>query len=409
MYMKEEKETIIEEKDTVLVVDDNPTNLRVLIEYLEDFGFETMVAPSGERALQQLERAIPDLILLDVMMIPGIDGFETCKRIKENSRLSNIPIIFMTALSETENKVKGFDLGAVDYITKPFKQEEVLVRIRTHLTIQRQKKALAELNSQLRVTNDKLAESNVQLSETNAKLTEAIATRDKFFSFIADDLMGTISPLLSLSKNMVKNVETIYNKRVKKVAQNIQKTASNTQRIMENMLGWVLVQKGMMEYNPEIIYFHGIVRDTIKSFEYQFVKKHIKISHSINPATFIFADKQMMLRILDNLVSNALKYTNPEGSVSIDSKDLGEYEEISVSDTGIGINGEYIKQLFKVTSKLRSEGTEGESGTGLGLILCKELVEKNGGKIWIESEEGKGTIIRFSIPKGRRKGVLSSL
>jgi DNA-binding response OmpR family regulator len=135
-------------RETILVVDDYPVNLRVLIEYLGQSGYKTLVAEDGEGALEQATFARPDLILLDVMM-PGIDGFETCRRLKVQDATRDIPVIIMTALSETEHKFKGFQAGAVDYITKPFQQEEVLMRIATHLTLQRQqnelKEALAEV------------------------------------------------------------------------------------------------------------------------------------------------------------------------------------------------------------------------------------------------------------------------
>ena len=143
------------EKTVVLIIDDSPTNLRILLKYLKTSGFDVIIAESGEKGLSELEKSLPDIILMDVMM-PGIDGFETCKRLKEKEESNDIPVIFMTSLSEVSDKIKGFGAGAVDYITKPFKQEEVLLRLNTHLTIRRQKieilrqkkeleKALAEI------------------------------------------------------------------------------------------------------------------------------------------------------------------------------------------------------------------------------------------------------------------------
>lgn len=126
------------EKTVVLIIDDSPTNLRILLKYLKTSGFDVIIAESGEKGLSELEKSLPDIILMDVMM-PGIDGFETCKRVKEREECRDIPVIFMTSLSEVSDKIKGFGAGAVDYITKPFKQEEVLLRLNTHLTIRRQK------------------------------------------------------------------------------------------------------------------------------------------------------------------------------------------------------------------------------------------------------------------------------
>ncbi len=133
---------------TILVVDDNPTNLEVLSDCLTQFGYTVLLKKDGEKALALLDRRIPDIILLDILM-PGIDGFETCKRLKAMDAAKDIPVIFMTALSDTSDKIKGFELGAVDYITKPFHQEEVLARIRAHITIQDLKKSLQTKNREL--------------------------------------------------------------------------------------------------------------------------------------------------------------------------------------------------------------------------------------------------------------------
>ena len=153
---------------TILVVDDTPTNLEVLVDYLADSDFQIIVATDGEKALERLKYAHPDVILLDVMM-PGIDGFETCRRLKENDETRDIPVIFMTALSETVDKVKGFSVGAVDYITKPFQHEEVLARVQTHLTLRFLQQQLQEVNEQL---EQRVAERTAELKEALEEVEE---------------------------------------------------------------------------------------------------------------------------------------------------------------------------------------------------------------------------------------------
>ncbi len=162
------------QKYTVLIVDDTPTNLGVVADYLESCGFEIMMAQSGEKALKRVRYARPDIILLDVMM-PGLDGFETCRRLKADEVSQDIPVIFMTALVNTEDKVKGFEVGAVDYVTKPLQQEEVLARITTHLRIR-------DLTLSLQKANESLAELN--------------SSKDQFFSSIAQDLREPFNTLL---------------------------------------------------------------------------------------------------------------------------------------------------------------------------------------------------------------------
>ncbi len=146
------------DRAAVLIVDDSPTNLRVLVDALESAQFQTLIATDGQMALRQTERFVPDLILLDVLM-PGLDGFETCRRFKANPLTHHVPIIFMTALSDTASKMTGFEAGAVDFITKPFEHQEVLARVTTHLTLRRLQQALEEKNRQLEQKNNELQEA----------------------------------------------------------------------------------------------------------------------------------------------------------------------------------------------------------------------------------------------------------
>ncbi|WP_069471014.1 response regulator [Candidatus Marithrix sp. Canyon 246] len=168
-----------DETSTILIVDDIAENISVLFDLLIMNDFEVLVERSGEGALQLVELACPrpDLILLDVMMPPGIDGFETCSRLKANPNTEDITVIFMTALSDTTDKVRGFELGGMDYVTKPFQQEEVLARINTHLTISKLKKQFANLNSQIKIQDEKLQQQYAMTSSLNDQLQKEIRER----------------------------------------------------------------------------------------------------------------------------------------------------------------------------------------------------------------------------------------
>ncbi|KPA14096.1 Response regulator receiver sensor signal transduction histidine kinase [Candidatus Magnetomorum sp. HK-1] len=393
---------------TIMVVDDNPTNLRVLIDYLEESGYETMVAPSGERAIQQLEHAQPDLILLDIMM-PGLDGFETCKVFKDDKESKNIPVIFMTALSDTEKKLKGFNMGAVDYITKPFQQEEVLARINTHLIIQRQKKELLFLNNKLSESNTKLTETNIQLSRVNAELTQAIETREKIYSIFSDDIFGSMGSIFGLSGRIVRSAESLLNDTFVKTAVNIQRSASYTQKIFENLMGWIKLQSGAIEPSPDIIPLNKIVDRSIIPMNQQAKEKQITITNTIVENELVFVDENMTDDIFQHLMTNSIKYCVAGDKITISSKNLGDYEEIQIKDTGIGISEENQRKLFKINSTIKEHGTAGEKGAGLGLIICNELVKKLNGKIWITSQLGKGTTTYLTLPKNRRSGMLGDI
>lgn len=404
------KEVVMENmgNSTIMVVDDNPTNLRVLIDYLEESGYETMVAPSGERAIQQLEHAQPDLILLDIMM-PGLDGFETCKVFKDDKESKNIPVIFMTALSDTEKKLKGFNMGAVDYITKPFQQEEVLARINTHLIIQRQKKELLFLNNKLSESNTKLTETNIQLSRVNAELTQAIETREKIYSIFSDDIFGSMGSIFGLSGRIVRSAESLLNDTFVKTAVNIQRSASYTQKIFENLMGWIKLQSGAIEPSPDIIPLNKIVDRSIIPMNQQAKEKQITITNTIVENELVFVDENMTDDIFQHLMTNSIKYCVAGDKITISSKNLGDYEEIQIKDTGIGISEENQRKLFKINSTIKEHGTAGEKGAGLGLIICNELVKKLNGKIWITSQLGKGTTTYLTLPKNRRSGMLGDI
>lgn len=363
-------------KGVILIVDDNPTNLGVLFESLTQSGYRVLIAQDGELALRQVERVKPDIILLDVLM-PGIDGFETCRRLKVNDDTREIPVIFMTALSDTVDKIKGFEIGAVDYITKPFQQEEVRARIHAHLTIQ-------NLQRQLQSQNEVLQELN--------------NNKDRFFSIISHDLRGqfaTLFILTDLLSDSCKDSEGNPNQLLTDVRQVVQ----NTFKLLENLLDWALLQRGKMEFYPEMIDLKTIVESTVKLFEENARQKQIRIQAKVVEHLKAYADEKMVNTILRNLINNAIKFTRENGEITVQVQDRADgFMQIAVTDTGIGIEPTEQEKLFRIDVKYQKSGTAQETGTGLGLILCKELVEKNGGRIWVESEKDKGSTFTFTLP-----------
>lgn len=362
---------------TILIVDDNPTNLQVLLSSLQETGFETLIAQSGEGALRQVKYAQPEIILLDVMM-PGIDGFETCRRLKENKTTREIPVIFMTALSDTVDKIKGFEVGGVDYITKPFQHEEVLARVNAHLTIRKLQQQLQKKNEQLRELN---------------------ASKDKFFSIIAHDLKTPFSALLGFTRAVADSSVNFSPDEMNEIFIDLRKSAENLYALLENLLSWSRIQKGVMEHQPDHIDLHELVMQNVTLFTPNTMQKQITLLNSLKKETFAYADHNMVDTVIRNLLSNALKFTDTNGKVEVSATQDDQFVEVSVTDTGVGIREEDIPKLFRIDVKYKNIGTAGEEGTGLGLNLCKDLVEKNGGKIWVESEVGKGTTFRFTLPK----------
>jgi two-component system, sensor histidine kinase and response regulator len=352
----------------ILVVDDNPANLSVLFNYLNQMGLKALVAQSGASALEQVQYDRPDLILLDILM-PDMDGFETCRRLKARPESADIPIIFMTALTDMQDIITGFDIGAVDYITKPFYQEEVLARITTHLTLQRQHRELTELN----------------------------AMKDKFFSIIAHDMKEAFATLVSLSDYLVLTVQGQNN--VRRAAQMVENSVHNVIKLLENLLNWAKLQSGRLEFQPTVLDLHNLALENIVRLRSEARNKQIRLSNQIAEHTCVFADQNMLNMVLRSLLSNAIWFTEKGGAVTIAAAKQDQQVQVTVSDTGVGMAPDDLAKLFRIDKKFRKIGTAGEQGTGLGLILCKDFIKKHGGDIWITSERGKGTTVTFTLPE----------
>jgi len=341
----------------ILIVDDNPTNIGVIAEYLEGQGFDILVARDGESGVKKAEYAHPDLILLDVMM-PGFDGFEMCKRLKENSLTRDIPVIFMTALSGVEHKVKGFEIGAVDYVTKPLHQEEVLARVTTHLRIQ----ALTS-----------------QLKQANADLQQMNADKDKFLSILAHDLRGPFLPLLGSAELLTKRIDQLDQKKIVEMSGSIYESAQRVMDLLNNLLQWGRLQMDRADFRPRRLNAANLVHKNINLITTNADAKSITIYNDVDPNLWVFADENMLHFVLRNLLSNAIKFTSIGGCVTITAVSLAtEKVGIMVKDTGVGMNQNIVQNLFEIGYHHSTVGTQNETGTGLGLILCEEMVKRNG-------------------------------
>ncbi len=364
---------------TILIIDDNPTNLGVLSDYLLDYGFDIMIAQDGQSGLDKTSHVQPDLILLDVMM-PGIDGFETCLRLKANPITRHIPVIFMTALHSIEDKIKGFEVGAVDYVTKPLQHEEALARITTHLRLQNLTR---------------------ELQQANQTLYELNATKDKLFSIVAHDLRGPFGPIKGFARLLYLDAKTAPRAHIEEMAESIHRSAKVVYNLLDNLLYWARMQRGRMAHNPINLELGKVVKQTTNLLAETAQGKDIHLHSIVEEGLIVEADEQMLDIVIRNLTSNALKFTPAGGEVTISVKPSNSTPtcvEISVSDTGLGISPEDMNKLFKLDTHYTTQGTDQEKGTGLGLIICQEMVQKNGGQIWVESELGQGTTVKFTVP-----------
>jgi two-component system, sensor histidine kinase and response regulator len=356
-------------KPLILIVDDTPKNLQLLSNILHDKGYNICIATSGIRALETINTEAPDLILLDIQM-PIMDGFETFKALKLNAKAKDIPIIFLTAVVEPEKILQGFELGAVDYITKPFNIPELSARVATHIEIKRSREKLIELN----------------------------ATKEKLFSIISHDLRSSLGAVLSYSDILLENLDQYSVTKIRQFVNDIYQSSKNTFDLLENLLDWSRLQTERITQRMETYNLKSNIDSICLLYSEIANKKKIRLQNNIDPEVLMYCDLDMTKTVVRNLISNAIKFTNTGGLVSVHFIENDSNKEIQISDTGVGIMAEKIPNLFSIEKNSSTLGTNSEKGTGLGLMLCKELIEKQGGKIWVESELGKGSRFSFTLP-----------
>ncbi len=364
----------------ILIVDDNPENLRLLGNALQARKYRLIFAKNGPQALDVLKKQKADLILLDIMM-PEMDGFAVCQKLKQDATTKEIPVIFLTAQKDNEKVLKGFKLGAVDYVTKPFNTEELITRVETHIKLQ--------------TTETQLKQKVEELASTVEQLKEANSTKDKFFSIIAHDLGNLFGGTIGLLELVI--TEQLTPKDQEKFLHKIMQSSENGHNLLKNLLEWSRVQTGKIKAQPKALNIDAVAQYNIDFLTFQAAQKNINILSDIEK-TQVLADENMLNTVLRNLLSNAIKFTPENGRVEVSAKKKNAVIELSIKDTGIGIPSKHIDELFRIEVNYSREGTAGEQGTGLGLILCKEFVEKNGGTIGVESEEGKGSRFYIQLP-----------
>lgn len=230
------------------------------------------------------------------------------------------------------------------------------------------------------------------------QLQEANATKDKFFSIIAHDLKNPFAVILGFSELLRNNAEKLSADKMKDMSDNIYKSSKTAYELLENLLQWSRSQTGRLEFNPQPIKLSDQLAESITIVENQAHNKKIEVVNEVKDFC-VQADANLLNTVLRNLLGNAIKYTNSGGKVTVASRELPKLAEIWVQDTGVGIPPEDMNKIFRIDVKYSTRGTADEPGTGLGLILCKEFIEKHGGKIWVESELGKGTTIKFTLPR----------
>ena len=237
-----------------------------------------------------------------------------------------------------------------------------------------------------------------KLIENDNFLQKLNADKDRFISILSHDLKSPFNSILGFSEVLTEDIRKLNTDEIEDIARNINKSARNTLYLLEDLLAWAMTQQGKIIFKPQKLSLADICKNILEILNPKAVAKNITINYYVADSIKVFADIDMIKTVLRNLVSNALKFTNNGGTINVSSEENSENVTISISDNGVGIKPENITKLFNISEVITTKGTAEETGTGLGLLLCKEFVEKHGGKIWVESEVGKGSEFKFTLP-----------
>lgn len=360
----------------ILIVDDVMSNVLLLKVLLTNEKFAIATASNGRQALEQVEKENPDLVLLDVMM-PDMSGFEVAQHLKSNPNTADIPIIFLTALNSTADIVKGFQVGANDFISKPFNKEELIIRVTHQISL--------------------VAAKRLILSKTE-ELQRTIAGRDKLYSVIAHDLrspMGSIKMVLNM---LILNLPSEkIGAEMYELLTMANQTTEDVFSLLDNLLKWTK-SIGKLNVVYQDVDLVEVTDGVIEIFSMVASLKKIRI-HEMKPEKMMVnADIDMLKTVVRNLLSNAIKFSKENSEVLVKMEEVDGMAVVSVQDYGCGISEEGQKKLLHTDTHFSTFGTNNEEGSGLGLLLCKDFVVKNGGKLWFTSKEGEGSIFSFSIP-----------
>jgi signal transduction histidine kinase len=241
-------------------------------------------------------------------------------------------------------------------------------------------------------------ESEEKIRKINIELAEINATKDKFFSIISHDLRSPLSGLMQILFIIAEDYDSLPNEEKLQMITDVANTSKKTYELMENLLEWSSVQTGTIPFYPKKLTLLMLLKNLEELYTQNLKSKEITLKIDVGPEISVYADKKMIETILRNLISNAIKFTHPNGTVSVSAEPGNDFVVIKVMDTGVGIKKEKLSELFQVDKVESTPGTAKETGTGLGLILCKELVEKQNGKMWVESKEDEGTTFYFTLP-----------
>ena len=352
----------------VLIVDDEKMNRDLLTDLLKPH-YKIMVAKSGEQALKAAARSSgqPDLLLLDIMM-PDMDGYEVCERLKADEMTRDIPVIFVTAMGKVSDETKGFELGAVDYIHKPISPPIVLARVKTHLALKQSLQAQKKLNE----------------------------IKNRFLGMAAHDLRNPLSSILGLSDLML-NIVLSEEKKAEFIA-SINRVSRQMLQLVNDLLDVSVIESGHFDLRLKKHSLSVLAAERAELVVDSAKNKGIELNCELAELPEMLFDSDRIGQVVDNLLTNALKFSQSGTTVQLITRVASDSLELAVRDQGPGIPQEEIGKLFGAFKRLSAQPTGGEKSTGLGLSIVRKIVEAHGGEIRVESAVGSGSTFTLSLP-----------
>ncbi len=410
---------------TILIVDDSSSDFKVLSHFLKSRGFKIVVANNGLSAISLAQKSLPDIILLSIMM-PGMDGLETCQRIKSHSKTHNIPIIFMTGNTDIETKIRGFKLGAVDYITKPFEGQEILARIQIQLKLkqmqhilQRQNKQLQQEIAQRKITEQELRKIQAKEQDLNYKLEQKVAARtgelvhttqelearnqelqrsnaelESFAYAVSHDLQAPLRSIKMFAQLLTQEYQELLQGQPQEYIEYITSSVERMENLIHDLLAYSRAGKNEQTWLP--ISLEELINTSIRNLEVTIKENQATVNVGNLPTLMV--NPTEMTQVFQNLISNGIKFCGKQQPlIEIGAVSDEDNWQIFVKDNGIGIDSKYHQKIFQVFQRLHSE--DDYPGTGIGLSICEKIVKHHGGKIWLESVPNQGSTFYFTLPK----------
>lgn len=381
----------MEHPNHILIVDDVPENIHLLGIMLQKRGFEVTSCTNGADALEAIGARLPDLVLLDISM-PEMDGFEVTRRLKNSALTRDIPIIFLTAFTDKKRTVEGFELGGVDYITKPYNAPELFARLRTHL--------------ELKYTKDLLLLRNQELQEANEKLHQLNTDKDELLGIVAHDLKSPLSAIRGIADALV-NDTTLPGDVEFEFKQTILSTSDRMFTLIAELLSANTIERGGVTFIKNPVSVGDTVQSIVHQYEKQAENKALTFDLTIEKPAIAYTDEFALHQICENFISNALKYS-PHGKIiavrvasktyTANGKAAHNTVRIEVQDQGPGLSEDDQTKLFGKFMRLSARPTGGEHSTGLGLSIVKKLADAMGATIGCKSTLGFGSTFFLEVP-----------